>query len=157
MNINKIFFDKTDSTFLQFFRSLFVGGIATVVDFGATAIVRELIFDGKDSWQLRLLYVTCGFITGLICNFILSCLFVFGKSEKSRQEEFFTFAIIGVMGLALNYGIISFCSLFISMEGLIFYAVKLFATLITFIWNFFARKIIIYTPKNDKNNNNEHN
>ncbi len=148
MKINQIFFEKTNNTLIQFFRSLFVGGIATVVDFAATALVRELIFNGKDSWQLRLLYVSCGFIAGLICNFILSCLFVFGKSEKTRQEEFLTFAVIGIMGLLLNYGIISFCSLFISMEGLVFYVVKLFATLVTFIWNFFARKIIIYTPRN---------
>ena len=150
MDFNKIFIEKTNNTFLQFFRSLFVGGISTVADFAATALVRELIFNGKDSWQLRLLYVSCGFIAGLICNFILSCLFVFGKSEKTRQEEFLTFAVIGIMGLLLNYGIISFCSLFISMEGLVFYVVKLFATLVTFIWNFFARKIIIYTPKNNK-------
>ena len=148
MDFNKIFIEKTNNTFLQFFRSLFVGGISTVADFAATALVRELIFNGKDSWQLRLLYVSCGFIAGLICNFILSCLFVFGKSEKTRQEEFLTFAVIGIMGLLLNYGIISFCSLFISMEGLVFYVVKLFATLVTFIWNFFARKIIIYTPRN---------
>ncbi|MBP3238318.1 MAG: GtrA family protein [Lachnospiraceae bacterium] len=153
MKINQIFFEKTNNTLIQFFRSLFVGGIATVVDFAATALVRELIFNGKDSWQLRLLYVSCGFIAGLICNFILSCLFVFGKSEKTRQEEFLTFAVIGIMGLLLNYGIISFCSLFISMEGLVFYIVKLFATLVTFIWNFFARKIIIYTPKNNKQTN----
>ena len=153
MKINQIFFEKTNNTLIQFFRSLFVGGIATVVDFAATALVRELIFNGKDSWQLRLLYVSCGFIAGLICNFILSCLFVFGKSEKTRQEEFLTFAVIGIMGLLLNYGIISFCSLFISMEGLVFYVVKLFATLVTFIWNFFARKIIIYTPKNNKKTN----
>ena len=153
MKINQIFFEKTNNTLIQFFRSLFVGGIATVVDFAATALVRELIFNGKDSWQLRLLYISCGFIAGLICNFILSCLFVFGKSEKTRQEEFFAFTVIGIMGLLLNYGIISFCSLFISMEGLVFYVVKLFATIVTFIWNFFARKIIIYTPKNNKQTN----
>jgi hypothetical protein len=39
---NNLFMDKTDNTSLQFFRSLFVGGIATVADMGVLAILTKL-------------------------------------------------------------------------------------------------------------------
>lgn len=34
MNLKKLFVEETDSTFIQFFRYCFVGGFATVVDWG---------------------------------------------------------------------------------------------------------------------------
>ena len=145
MNLRDLFFKKTEDTRIQFFRSLFIGGVATVVDFGATAFVRELIFGGKDSWSLRLLYVCCGFIAGLTVNFILSRIFVFDRARYETKKEFVAFAAIGIIGLGLNYGIISLFSLFMSLKGMVFYGVKLVATLVTFMWNFFARKKLIYT------------
>ena len=141
--IRKLFFDKTNNTWIQLFRSLFIGGIATIVDFGCTAIVRELIFGGEDTWKLRALYVCCGFIAGLLTNFALSCWFVFSKAKNTRREEFVTFTIIGVIGLLINYGIVSLFSWVLTTEGVGFYVAKIIATVVTFLWNFIARKKII--------------
>ena len=137
--------ERTNNTWLQLFRSLIVGGIATVVDFACTALVREVIFKGLDTWKLRVLYVCCGFIAGLLTNFALSCWFVFSKTKDTRKEEFVVFAVIGVFGLLINYAVISLFSWMITTEGLAFYVAKTVATVVTFLWNFFARKKIIYS------------
>ena len=143
--LKKLFVERTDNTWLQLFRSLFVGGIATIVDFACTAVVREVIFGGTDTWKLRILYVCCGFVAGLVTNFALSCWFVFSKARETRREEFLTFAIIGVFGLLINYGVISLFSWLGTTEGTLFYVAKIVATIVTFLWNFFARKKIIYS------------
>ena len=39
--LKKLFVEKTDDTLIQFFRSLFVGGIATIADMGALAVAVE--------------------------------------------------------------------------------------------------------------------
>lgn len=150
MRIKAIFFEKTDNTWVQLFRSLFVGGIATVVDFGVTAIVRELIFGGNDNWRLRILYVVCGFIAGLIANYVLSRFFVFGKSTLSQKKEFISFALIGVIGLLLNYGIVQLFSWLVTTKGWLFYIAKGIATMVTFLWNFFVRKFLLYSNKKEE-------
>ena len=42
MKFKEIFIEGTNNTFIQFFRSLFVGGIATVVDMAVLIAVREI-------------------------------------------------------------------------------------------------------------------
>ena len=42
MTIKKLFFEETNHTGIQFFRSLFVGGIATVADMAVLIFLREL-------------------------------------------------------------------------------------------------------------------
>jgi len=91
------------------------------------------------------LYVCCGFIAGLLTNFALSCWFVFSKAKNTRREEFVTFTIIGVIGLLINYGIVSLFSWVLTTEGAGFYVAKIIATVVTFLWNFIARKKIIYS------------
>ena len=64
--INRIFVDKTDSTFIQFFRSVFVGGVATVVDMAALALMVEFFEFNK------IFSSVAAFIIGLGINFVLS-------------------------------------------------------------------------------------
>lgn len=150
MKVKDVFFSKTNNTWIQLFRSLFVGGIATVVDFGVTAIVRELFFGGSDNWKLRILYVLCGFIAGLIANYVLSRFFVFGKSTLSQKKEFISFALIGIIGLFLNYGIVQLFSWTVTTKGWLFYVAKGIATMVTFLWNFFVRKFLLYSHKREE-------
>ena len=44
MNLKKLFVEETDSTFIQFFRYCFVGGFATVVDWGLSALLFYCVF-----------------------------------------------------------------------------------------------------------------
>ena len=135
-----LFVEDTDDTWIQLFRSLFVGGVATVVDFFVAAIVRELL-GGND-----IISNISGFVFGLITNYLISILWVFKKHNMNMAEEFGVFALIGIIGLFINTIIVySLGKLLNSDEiSIMFYVAKLIATLITLIWNFAARKIILY-------------
>ncbi len=132
--------EDTDDTWIQLFRSLFVGGVATVVDFLVAAIVREVI-GGND-----IVSNASGFVFGLVTNYLISILWVFKKHNMNIATEFIVFTVIGIIGLTLNTGIVfALGKLWNSEEvRIMFYVAKLIATFITLIWNFAARKIILY-------------
>ncbi len=132
--------EETDDTWIQLFRSLFVGGVATIVDFLVSAIVKEGLGGGI------VVSNVAGFVVGLITNYFISILWVFKKHNMKIATEFAVFSVIGIIGLAINTGIVSLlCWLWNGDEvRIIFYAAKVVATLVTLIWNFAARKIILY-------------
>ena len=132
--------EDTDDTWIQLFRSLFVGGIATVVDFLVAALVRELL-GGND-----VISNASGFVFGLITNYLISILWVFKKHNMNIAKEFAIFTVIGIIGLFINTGIVFVLGKMWNSDEvrIMFYVAKLIATLITLIWNFAARKIILY-------------
>ncbi len=135
----KLLFEPTKNGMIQFFRYVFVGGIATVVD-----------------WSIQFLATECGlyylisavlaFVAGLICNFILSKIFVFSaeKAKFSFVAEFTSYAVIGLIGLAFTIGIMYF---FTDIVHLNYMISRVIATIIVFVWNFVARKIFLYSKK----------
>ncbi len=153
--INSLFISETNNTFIQFFRSLFVGGIATVADMGFLILFREL-FKMPETGA-----TVIGFVAGLTVNYIISTFWVFSKAKvQNRVFDFIAFAVIGIIGLGLTSLIIAP----FAMEGLFgegffvrnqifgsiiptdkYYIIgKLLATVIVYIWNFCARKFILY-------------
>ncbi len=130
----KIVLEKTENIKLQFFRYLFVGGFAAIVNIGSLFIFKE--------W-LNIHYLIAnviGFIFGLITNYILSKWLVFSKENNLNLVlEFITYAIIGVLGLGFDT---LFMWLFTSILGLYYMLSKIISTGLVFIWNFFARKAI---------------
>ena len=130
----KLFLEKTKDTKLQFFRYLFVGGFAAVVNIGSLFIFKELL-------NIHYLIANIiGFILGLITNYILSKWLVFSKeNDLNPVLEFITYAIIGVFGLGFDT---LFMWLFTSIAGLYYMLSKIISTGLVFIWNFFARKAI---------------
>jgi len=136
MKLNKIFVGETDNTFLQFFRYLFVGGGAFVVDFG-------LLFVFTHFLNLHyLLSATLSFIAGLLVNYFISTSWVFNrKTVKNKYLEFFVFAIIGVIGLGFND---LFMWIFTDRFGIYYLLSKIMTTAIVYFWNFFARKYILF-------------
>lgn len=152
---NTLFVEETTNTFIQFFRSLFVGGIATVADIGVLVLFRELFRMPEKGATVF------GFIAGLTVNYIVSTFWVFAKAKvKNRVVDFIAFAVIGIIGLGLTELIIAP----FAMEGFFgvgyfvknaafgtliptdkYYIVgKLVATVLVYIWNFCARKFILY-------------
>ena len=152
MKIKELFSGETDNTFIQFFRYLFVGGFAFVVDYGTLMLLVEVFgFNAK-------LAAVIAFILGLAVNYILSTLWIF-KSSKigNRLAVFAAFALIGVIGLGINELIIWFFDDIIAPrkplsfipEDKYYLIGKLVSTAVVFIWNFAARKFIIFN-KNSK-------
>lgn len=161
MKIKNLFIGDTSHTGIQFFRSLFVGGIATVVDMLVLILIREL-FRAPEG-----LAAVFGFIAGLAVNYIISTFWVFAKAKvKNRIIDFIGFAVIGIIGLGLTQLIIEPFAvegifgrgLFVSIKlfgGLMptdkYYIVgKVLAVVIVYMWNFFARKFILYRKVEEK-------
>lgn len=132
----RLFYGTTDRLLVQFVRYFFVGGFAFVVDFGLLYILTE--YAGLH----YLLSATLSFISGLLVNYIISCIWVFSNSKfKSRLVEFLFFAAIGVVGLLLNDALIW---LFTDCIGTHYMFSKIVAAAIVYLWNFFARKYLVF-------------
>lgn len=132
----RLFYGTTDRLLVQFVRYFFVGGFAFVVDFGLLYILTE--YAGLH----YLLSATLSFISGLLVNYIISCIWVFSTSKfKNRLVEFLFFAAIGVVGLLLNDALIW---LFTDCIGTHYMFSKIVAAAIVYLWNFFARKYLVF-------------
>lgn len=121
---------------VEFLRYVVVGGIAFGVDYSILVYL---------NLQMGLNYMIAagiGFIGGLAVNYVLSVKWVFKyRSICSRNKEFALFSIIGIVGLLLNEIIIL---MFTGFHGVAIQISKIIATAVVFIWNYSARKILIF-------------
>ncbi len=143
----EIFLSPTENAFLEFFRYLFVGGVATVVDWCLSFLSEWLLGEAlpvHPQW-IYLIATTLGFFGGLLTNFLLSRAFVFGAKEaraKTRVGEFFGHFGVGAVGLLMSYLIVWVGTSFILKDN---YAVsRITATVVVFFWNYLARKFFVY-------------
>ena len=145
MDLKKLFYGKTDNTFIQFFRYLYVGGAATVVDWGSSTLFFHFLFGEKYAVAAN----TIGFILGLITNFLISTVWVFDESNvKNKLAEFLSFAAIGVVGLLMTVGITAlFEAKLADVTHWYQLIAKVISTGVSFFWNFFARKYLLYNNK----------
>lgn len=136
-DFKKIFFMPTNNPWLQFFRYAFVGGWATLADWGVLYFLTEMC---KIYYQLSGIVA---FFMGLTVNFLLSKKFVFSaeKKQHSSSTEFAVYAIIGLIGL-----VITMLIMFVLTEKVGFHYMisKIIATGAVLVWNFAARKIVLY-------------
>ncbi len=135
-DLKNIFHTPTKNPFLQFFRYGFVGAVATVFDWCVFYVLTKL----------GLFYMLSGviaFVTGLSVNFLLSKRFVFSaeKTDFSSKTEFITYAVIGILGLLITEAIMY---VMITKLKLYFMIPKIIATGVVFVWNFVARKAVLY-------------
>lgn len=129
--INKYFKEATSDTKIQFFRYLFVGGLAAVVNVGSLFILKE---NGLNLIVANII----AFTLGLIVNYLLSRKFVFAEEKMDNGVfEFITYAVIGIVGLLLDT---LFVWLFTESFGLWYMLSKVISTGLVFIWNFTGRK-----------------
>ncbi len=153
---HKLFIQETSNTAIQFFRSIFVGAIASIADMIVMIICKEL-FHMPETWA-----AVFGFTTGLTINYIISTFWVFAKAKvKNRAADFIGFAIIGIIGLFLTELIIApfaeqniFQSAGFFVRNAVFGSLipidkyyiigKCAAIVLVYMWNFFARKFILY-------------
>jgi putative flippase GtrA len=126
----------TDSTAVQFLRYVFVGGAAFVLDFGTLFVLTE---------YARVYYLTSAaiaFLLGLVANYALSVFWVFNRRTLERRWlEFGVFALVGVVGLGFNELFIWF---FTEHAHLYYMVSKVIATALVLLWNFFARKYLLF-------------
>lgn len=134
--IKILFIDKTNNTYVQLFRSVFVGGVSFICDFST-------LFTLTECFKIYyLISAAIAFILGLAINYYLSIKWIFEKrSVKSKHLEFTVFALIGVTGLALNE---IFMWFFTDMVNIHYLFSKLISAGLLFLAKFFARKFLLF-------------
>jgi len=134
--INQLLKNQTDKTHIQFFRYIFVGFAAFIVDFMS-------LYAFTDVFQVYyLISAALAFTLGLLANYALSINWVFNnRTLDNVWSEFILFAIIGIIGLGLNE---LFIWLFTDYIGLYYLISKIFAAMLILFWNFSARKITLF-------------
>lgn len=135
-NFNLLFREKTTNTFIQFFRYVFVGGFAFLADAFSLWLCEKFMH--------YMIAAAAAFFVGLAVNYFLSVVFVFSESERvtNKLKEFITYAVIGAIGLLITevimYALTDLCHVYFLLS-------KVVAALIVLVWNFAARKKILYT------------
>lgn len=119
---------------IQFFRYIFVGGSAAVVNLVVYWVLTEPL-----SVQY-LIAAFVGYTAGFFWNYIISILWVF-KSRHTRGKEFTMVAVITVGGLLWTELILYLFVEYAHIEHML----AMFITLwIVLIWNFSMRKIFVF-------------
>jgi len=134
--IRQVLFGKPESTAIQFIRYTVVGGAAFAVDFGS-------LFALTDGLGLHyLISAAIAFLFGLTVNYRLSVSWVFDlRALADKRAEFAIFGAIGLIGLGFNELFIWFFTEHVHFHYLIS---KACATILVFLWNFVARKYILF-------------
>jgi putative flippase GtrA len=130
---------RSDRLHIQFLRYVAVGGAAFVVDFTMLILLTEL------AGVHYLLSAGLAFCAGLLVNYALSIAWVFSsRMLRDRRAEFVIFALVGIAGLGLTELI-----LLTGTEGLgLDYRLsKIVAVGVVLIWNFGARKFLLFRER----------
>lgn len=132
-----LFIAPTKNGVLQFFRYVFVGGIATAADWGVLYLLTSV------AGIHHLVSAVISFLAGLAVNFFLSKLFVFRENEArtNASAEFIGYGLIGAAGLGITEVIMFMMTDKLAVHYMIS---KATATMIVLAWNYLARKKIIY-------------
>ena len=139
--LKELFLAPTENGLIKFFRYCFVGGIAFVCDYGIAALFFFLLGRGTLSTVVG---TTAGFLVGLLVNFLLSKKFVFTEkaSTGSEKSEFAVYAVIGAIGLGIsNLLMLAATEWVFSINQ---FAAKILVAMIVLIYNYVARKMILY-------------
>jgi putative flippase GtrA len=134
---NILFKVKTHNILIQFFRYLFVGGTAFLIDY------LLLIFLTDNIKVHYLVSAVISFIIGLTVNYSLSKLWIFNNNMQERNVflEIFVFLITGLIGLLFNELILW---IFTEKIMISYKLSKLISAFIILLWNFLSRKYILF-------------
>lgn len=125
---------------IQAFRYLVSGGTAFLIDAGLLTLLTELL--GREH---LLLWTAIAFAAGLLITYLFSILWVFdNRSLKSRTAEVTIFVAIGIIGLGLTELLMW---IFADKAGLHYLLSKIITTVIVFVWNFAAKKLLLFRSK----------
>ena len=142
-------FLKNKNSLFELIRYCIVGAVAAVIDLLVLSLLIEYIFAGeKTGWPLTI-STAAGFMSGLICNYVLSMLFVFVSKEQKeanqkRVKTFVLFGMVGIIGLILTEILMHLGMTFVSKEGFWYVLLSCVVKGIVMIWNYVGRKIFVY-------------
>jgi len=135
--LNILIKKPTNNIYVQLFRHVFSGVIAFSLDVSVLYSLTE---------YTHIHYLTSailGFCAGLIVTYLLSTTWVFNERRTANKAlEFSVFVFISIVGLGFTW----FFMWFFTSVLLFYYIVsKITTTVIVFVWNFVARRAILFT------------
>ena len=134
--IDKLFVERTDNLFLQFFRYIFVGGSSFLIHFFLFYLFTNVC---------GIHYLISGvlaFIIAVIANYLLSTKWVFNQYHIEKKVlEFNIFLLISIVGLIINEIVLYLFTDFVGINHLISIII---AAGVSWMWNFFARRVLFY-------------
>lgn len=140
MNLKDLALGKNGNLWIQVFRYLVSGGVAFLVDAGLLALLTECF-----GQHLLLLWTAIAFGAGLLTTYLFSIAWVFdNRSMRSRTAEVAIFVGIGIVGLGLTELLMW---LLTDKAGIHYLVAKVITTVIVFVWNFSAKKLILFRSK----------
>lgn len=137
--IKTLFKERTDNVYLQFFRYIFVGGTAFLVDFFF------LYFFSDICGIYYLISGALSFVISVLVNYIMSTKWVFNQDNiGNKVVEFNLFLLISTIGLVFTEILLY---VFTDICGIYYLLSKIVAAIIVLFWNFAARRVMFYNEK----------
>jgi putative flippase GtrA len=128
---------------VQFLRYLVAGGIAFLADFGTLALLTS-----GCGWHY-LQSAAVAFMIGMAVTYVLSVTWVFKvRSVKSQHVELLLFVLIGLAGLGITQLLLWTLT---DGLGLFYLHAKLITAAVVLVWNFVARKLLLFTSPRSAN------
>lgn len=126
---------KTENLFIQIFKFIIVGGIATIIDFVG-------IYTFKEFLHIPVLIAnTLSFCIANRYNYMASTKWVFDvNKDKDPKKSFVIFLIFSVIGLIINDTIMWFT---VDKFGIYYLLGKIIATCFVMVFNFITRKLFL--------------
>ncbi len=138
--MNKVMSRRLDkcAAFSSFAKYMVAGGAGFIVDYSILTLCYVLL-----SYHY-LISAALGFVAGLVFVYISSNKWVFAhrRLKDNVAMEFLVFALIGLIGLLLT---VLFMWVFVDVIGVYPLVAKLITTALVLMWNFGARKMILYS------------
>lgn len=130
----------------EFGRYFLASGVGLLVDFGLLFLLTEY------AHFHYLVSATISFLVGLATVYYLSIRWVFtARRLPSAKAELLVFAFVGIVGLGLNnLGL----WLLTELAGIYYLGSKVVVTGGVFLWNFSARKLLLFRVKEELIENN---
>lgn len=136
-NGHGLFLACTQNTITQLFRYVITGVSSFLVDYFLLFFLEMLGLHYLSASALS-------FLAGMTCNFLLTKFFAFRNLGPDVRPviEIAVFAGIAASGLLLTTALMFWLT---SHVQLYFMTSKVISSILVFFWNFFARKIILYS------------
>lgn len=127
--------DKNLNLFVQIFKFVIVGGVATIIDW----IIYYILYNYLNIEPL--IANILSFSISVIYNYIASVKWVFNVSKnKSKKRMFIEFMIFSIIGLILSEILLSIGIDKLNMNAMV---TKILATIVVMIFNFITRKMFL--------------
>lgn len=126
--------EKRKHLYIQIFKFVVVGGIATLIDWA----IYYILFNYFHIFPLISNIIS--YSISVIYNFIMSVKWVFDTKDKSMKRLLFEFIVLSLIGLIISEFIIWFFLEILSFDSII---AKILSTLIVMVINFILRKKVL--------------